>query len=60
MRLKGKGIKFSDDRGDLFIRFMVQVPESPDAVGLKEKATELDLYYGTPVRQALPKTLLNL
>jgi hypothetical protein len=39
---------------------MVKVPEATLAVGIKEKAGELDLYYSSPVRQSFPKTLLEL
>ncbi|MBN8550259.1 MAG: DnaJ domain-containing protein [Deltaproteobacteria bacterium] len=61
IRLKEKGIALRDgSRGDLFIRLLIKVPETSDAVGIKEKAAELDRYYSTPVRQALPKTLLDV
>lgn len=60
IRLKEKGILLRDGtRGDLFIRLLVKVPETSMAVGIKEKATELDLYYSTPVRQGFPKSLLE-
>lgn len=61
IRLKEKGIPHRDGaRGDLFIRLLVRVPESSIAVGIKEKAAELDLYYGVPVRQSFPKSLLDV
>lgn len=61
IRLKERGIVHRDgSRGDLFIRLMIKVPDSSSAVGIKEKAGELDMYYGAPVRQNVPKTLLDL
>ncbi|MCB0338031.1 MAG: DnaJ domain-containing protein [Bdellovibrionales bacterium] len=45
--------------GDLFFRLLVKVPEHPDAVGLKEKAAELDQYYGSSVRDSLPRILIQ-
>jgi curved DNA-binding protein len=60
VRLRNQGVAFRDGtRGDLFVRFLVKLPESPDAVGLKGKALELDPYYAKPVRQHLPKSLLQ-
>lgn len=60
LRLKGKGaIQKDGSRGDLFIRFLIMLPESPEAVGLKEKAQALEAYYEKQVRQALPKCLLD-
>ncbi len=61
IRLKEKGIVHRDNsRGDLFIRLMIKVPDSSTAVGIKEKSSELDMYYSAPVRQHFPKTLLEL
>jgi DnaJ-class molecular chaperone len=61
LRLKGHGVQYRDGtRGDLFVRFLIRVPESPEAVGLKEKGAEIDQYYSKPVRQSLPKNLLEL
>jgi DnaJ-class molecular chaperone len=60
VRLRNQGVPFRDGtRGDLFVRFLVKLPESPDAVGLKGKVLELDQYYARPVRQHLPKSLLQ-
>lgn len=60
VRLKGQGVRLSDgSRGDLFIRFLVRLPESPNAVGLKEKSAELAAYYGQNVRLGLPRSILN-
>ncbi len=60
VRLRNQGVSFRDGtRGDLFVRFLVKLPESPDAVGLKGKALELDQYYAKPVRHHLPKSLLQ-
>jgi len=59
LRLKGKGIPLKDgSRGDLFIRLMIKVPESASALGLQEKAAELDAYYETGVRHAFPQSLM--
>lgn len=57
LRLREQGLPLKEGRGDLFVRLLIAVPESIHAVGLKEKAAELDLYYESPVRQHLPKTL---
>lgn len=60
VRLRNQGVAFRDGtRGDLFVRFLVKLPESPDAVGLKAKALELDQYYAKAVRHHLPKSLLQ-
>lgn len=60
LRVKEKGVPLKDGgRGDLFVRILVKIPEHPEAVGLKEKANELSLYYETPVRDGLPKSLLE-
>lgn len=61
IRLKDRGILQRDgSRGDLFFRLMIKVPESADAIGIKEKAGELNSYYACPVRQSFPKALLEL
>lgn len=58
VRLKEKGIFYRDGtRGDIFYRLLIRVPESPAAVGLKEKSEALDPYYQDPVRKNLPRTL---
>lgn len=59
IRVKEKGIVGREGRGDLFARILVRVPEAELAVGLKEKASELDLYYEQPVRAKMPKTILE-
>jgi curved DNA-binding protein len=60
LRVKEKGVPLKDGgRGDLFVRILVKIPEHPEAVGLKEKANELSLYYETPVRDGMPKSLLE-
>lgn len=60
VRIPGKGMHSRDNsRGDLFVRFMIQVPQSPDAVGLKDKVREIEKYYDTPVREKLPKNFLS-
>jgi DnaJ-class molecular chaperone len=60
VRLRNQGVSFRDGtQGDLFVRFMIKLPEAPEAVGLKSKASDLDQYYAKPVRQHLPKSLLQ-
>ena len=60
IRLKGHGVHYRDGtRGDLFVRFLIRVPESPEAIGLKEKGAELDQYYAKQVRHSFPKNLLE-
>jgi DnaJ-class molecular chaperone len=59
LRLRGRGIPEKDSAGDLFVRLMIKVPESEHAVGIKDRAADLDLYYEHSVRQDLPKTLLE-
>ena len=58
-RLKGSGLPEKEGAGDLIVRVLVRVPESSNAVGIKEKAVELDRYYEQGVRQNLPKSLLQ-
>jgi len=61
IRMKGRGVINKDGtRGDLFYRLMIRVPEAQNAVGFSERASELEKYYSQPVRQALPKSLLEL
>ncbi len=61
VRLPEKGILFRDGtRGDLFARFMIRVPQSSDAVGIKDKAKEFDLYYESPVRSKAAALLTEL
>lgn len=59
LRVKGKGIADSKngERGDLFVRVMIRVPECVDAFGIREKAAELDRYFERGVRSGLPSTL---
>ena len=61
IRLKARGVQNKDgSRGDLIYRLMVKVPEAIIAVGIQDKARELEQYYESPVRQTLPKTLLEM
>ena len=61
IRMKGKGVLNKDGaRGDLIYRLMIKVPESPDAVGIKSPLTELDKYYGDPVRKSFPSNLSEI
>jgi DnaJ-class molecular chaperone len=60
LRVKGRGTPLKDgSRGDLFVRLMIKIPESPAGVGIREKAIEFDAYYEKSVRNGLPKTLLE-
>lgn len=60
VRLKSQGVRLADgSRADLFIKFLVAVPENPDAAGLREKIGELAPYYVQPVRQGLPRSILD-
>ena len=59
IRVKERGIHLKDrTRGDLFYRLQIKIPESSDAIGLKERCVELDSYYGTQVRHSLPQSLV--
>lgn len=55
--LRSTGTSTSSERGDLFIRFMVTLPESTDAVGFKDVAHAVEQYYGKNPRERLPKEL---
>jgi len=59
IRLKEKGMVTAEGRGDLFVKVMINIPDSSNAVGIKEKANEIDLYYSTPVRNRLSGHLLS-
>jgi molecular chaperone DnaJ len=60
VRISGQGIMQRDgSRGDLFVRLMIRVPESPDAVGLKEVASAFEQYYAHGPRQQLVNNLLE-
>jgi curved DNA-binding protein len=60
IRLRNRGIPLKNgDRGDLFIRLLIKIPDSVGAVGLKEHFAALDQYYSSAVRNGLPKTLLD-
>jgi DnaJ-class molecular chaperone len=60
LRLKERGLVNSDGtRGDLFFRISIKIPTAHQAVGIQEKAAELERYYQEPVRQGFPKTLLS-
>jgi DnaJ-class molecular chaperone len=69
VRLKQQGIFHRDGtRGNLFIRFIVKVPErvastgasSDDANSLTESAKTLDPFYATSVRYYLPRSLIEV
>jgi len=62
VRLKGKGIHERDggERGDLFVRLMIRVPECIEAYGIRDRAAELDKYFERNVRAALPTSLTEI
>lgn len=61
IRLKNKGVLSKDGtRGDLIYRLMIKLPQSSSAVGIKEKATELDKYYEEPVRRSFPSNFSEI
>ena len=61
VRVRNKGIAQRDGtRGDLFYRLMIQVPDAAHAVGIKEKALELDRYYSQNLRTSLPRSLVDI
>lgn len=47
-------------RGDLFVKLLIQVPGSHEAIGLQDQAKTLEQYYAHPVRDNLPKNLIQL
>jgi curved DNA-binding protein len=58
--LPGRGGTTRDGQSaDLFVRLVVQVPDSAHAAGLKERAEAIEPYYGSSVRSTLPKKLLE-
>ena len=60
IRVKGKGVLSREgQRGDLFYRLLIKLPEALHAVGIKEKISELESYYAGSVRQGFSKTLLE-
>lgn len=61
-RLRGKGVIERDakERGDLFVRVIVKIPEANGAVGLSDHTQSLEQYYPEPVRGHLPKSLLDV
>jgi len=60
VRLRGQGIRAKDgSRGDLFIRFMVKVPEAAADPALREKSDSLSGYYSSPVRAGLPRSITD-
>ena len=60
IRLKGKGIKFKDgSHGDIIYKINIRIPDSVNAVGIKEKLGEFEQYYESAPRKGLPNTLLD-
>lgn len=61
VRLKSRGITMRDgSKGDFFVRFMVHVPKSANAVGIKDLAKQFEEYYGENVRKGFPKSLTEI
>jgi DnaJ-class molecular chaperone len=61
LRVAERGVLRKDgSRGDLFVRLLIRIPESPEAVGLKEKIRELDVYYEAPVRKNFKSSLFDM
>lgn len=61
IRAKGRGIVGRDGtQGDLFYRMMIVIPDAVHAVGLREKAAEMEAYYPGSVRQNFAKSLLEM
>lgn len=60
IRLKGKGLPSREGaETDLVVRFMIRVPESADAVGIKDKSAAFDTYYEHSVRHDFPKSIME-
>lgn len=61
IRVKEKGLATREGViGDLFYRLMIQIPDAPNAVGIKDRAKEIEGYYSSPLRQNLPRSLLDI
>lgn len=60
IRLHKCGIKKENEVCDLLYRVMISVPETTLAVGIKEKAEEIDRYYEKGVRLSALKSLNSL
>ncbi len=60
IRVKGHGIvDRNGNKGDLFYRLMITLPDAISAIGLKEKISEIEGYYANSVRHHFPKGLLS-
>jgi curved DNA-binding protein len=60
VRLKGQGIPLPDGtRGDLFARFLIQVPPLSEAPESASKLVELESLYHGSVREHLPRSLMD-
>ena len=60
VRLKGQGIPLVDGtRGDLFIRFLIKLPQVPAPSELAEKLSGTEALYTTPVRDHLPRSIME-
>lgn len=61
IRVTERGLYLKDGtRGDLFIRLLIQIPSSTEAVGLKQQIEGVEPYYGRGVREQLPKNLFEI
>ena len=60
VRLKGQGIPLSDGtRGDLYIRFLIKIPSGTETPATTTQLGELEALYTSPVREHLPKTIMD-
>ncbi|MCB0335822.1 MAG: DnaJ domain-containing protein [Bdellovibrionales bacterium] len=60
LRIRGKGVRNNESRGDLFARIMIQVPSDTERPGLKDKAELFKADYDQGVRKSMPDNLGNL
>jgi DnaJ-class molecular chaperone len=60
VRLKGQGIPLADgSRGDLYIRFMIKAPPCAETPEVTAQLATLDALYELPVREHLPKSIMD-
>ena len=60
LRIKGKGVLGREgERGDLFYKLLIHLPEANSAVGYSDKIKEIEAYYSNSVRASLPSSLLT-
>lgn len=60
VRLKGQGIPLSDGtRGDLFMRFLIKVPDVDDSPENSKPLADLESLYNGSVRDHLPRSIMD-